>query len=68
MKKTIEYSYPSSTNAVKNGYGSTGCYCVELVDEKHKSKVVAAYPTKIEAIAHAETLPNEWHPLYLKYN
>lgn len=67
MKKTVEYSYPSSTNAKKFGFYNEGCYSVELMDGIKPPKAIAAFKTKAEAINHAEALPNEWHPIYLKY-
>jgi hypothetical protein len=70
--KTVEYSYPSSSNAAKFGFSNSGCYTVETIGEHYGShsipKPVAAFATKDEAVKYAETLPYEWHPLYLKYN
>lgn len=69
--KTVEYSYPSSTNATRFGFGDKGCYTVEEIkqtDKGSKTVAIAAYLTKPEAVKHAETLPHQWHPLYLKYN
>lgn len=69
LKKQVEYSYPTSTNAKKFGFYNDGCYTVELYDSLYIStpKALTAFKTKEEAVAFAETLPNEWHPLYLKY-
>ena len=33
--KSVEYSYPSSPNAEKFGFGNTGCYTVETADSVH---------------------------------
>lgn len=68
MKKTVEYSYPTSPNATKFGFGKTGCYCVKTIKENNPGVAVAAFATEQEAKKHAEALPFEWHWLYLKYN
>lgn len=70
MKKSIEYSYPTSTNAKKFGFYNDGCYTVELHDAVRQStpKAIKGFKTKAEAAIFAETLPNEWSALYLKYN
>lgn len=69
MKKTVEYSYPSSTNAKRFGYDKTGCYTVSTINENYtKQKQLAAFATKAQAVTEAEKLPYEWHWMYLKYN
>jgi hypothetical protein len=67
MKKTIDYAYPTSTSAKKFGFYNTGCYVVQLWDGIKPPKALAGFGTKHDAVKFAETLPNEYHPIYLKY-
>ncbi len=76
--KTVEYSYPSSPNAVsllgcKVG-NSNGCYTVEFTDG-HNPPFVAirrgfadSEEGRAEAVAAANTLPEAWSPLHLRHH
>ncbi len=60
--KCVDYSYPTSTNAVRFGFHK-GCWTVNLTTFSEtcgNTKAVAGFATFAEARAHAETLPNEW--------
>ena len=59
MKKTVEFSYPTSNNANKFGF-KEGCYCVELIPDNGYPKAIAAYKTEREAIDHAHSLDYPW--------
>ena len=61
--KRVDYSYPTSTNATRFGFGKTGCYTVETVKHPQPPKAVAGFSTLDEARAHAETLPCPWDRL-----
>ena len=65
--KTVSYSYPTSPNAKKYGFYKTGCYTVETITDEKPPKSLAAFATKKEAVAFAETLKYRFHWLYLKY-
>lgn len=74
--KSVEYSYPSSPNAVRclGKLGNRkGCYCVKLHDGQNPPVIVGgAYEDseagRSEAVIFANTLPNPWSPLHLRYN
>ena len=58
--KLIEYAYPSSKTATKNGYGKTGCWFVTLYKSDtslDKTDNLAYFGDKSEAIKYAESLP-----------
>ena len=59
--KCVDYSYPTSTNASRFKLPK-GCYTVNLttIGPKCTTHAMAAFPTKDEAIAYAESMPNEW--------
>ncbi len=69
-KKSVGFAYPTSISAGENGYYKTGCWLVETVSDcMTTKKTVKAFPAdqKAEAIAFADSLPEEYHPLFLKY-
>lgn len=61
--KRVEWSYPTSTNAVSLGFSKDGCYSVELITGHEVPKVIAGFDTIEAARAHAETLPEPWDRL-----
>jgi hypothetical protein len=60
--KSIEWSYPTSTNANKFGFANDGCYTVEMVDSfgNNLPKAIKGFATLDEAINYANTLPDEY--------
>jgi hypothetical protein len=55
--KRIEYSYPTSPNAERYGYGRIGCYTIAIIHTPMAIPVtVDAYPTYEEAKACADKL------------
>ncbi len=59
--KKIEWACPTSSNAVKFGFGKTGCYTVEFKEAKNKpAKAVAGFATIDEAETHAACFSYEW--------
>ena len=66
--KSVEFAYPSSTNAECFGYRTTGCWTVDTrAGINGIPKARCAYPTREEAIAVASSLPHEWHPTWLRF-
>ncbi len=59
--KLVDYSYPTSTNATKYGFGKTGCYTVSVAKGSAPGKAVKAFADKASALAFAETLPMPFH-------
>jgi hypothetical protein len=69
--KLIEYAYPSSTTATKNGYGKTGCWFVSLYaseNETIKCKRLKYFANKQEAINYAESLPYPYNYMHKYFN
>lgn len=65
--KKIEWSYPSSPNAKKLGFGKHGCFSVQLAKPGgYKGKALRGFMTLAEAEEYAVTLPNDWSPLSLR--
>lgn len=60
LTKAVAYAYPTSPDAVRFGFGNTGCYTVEMHQLNHAPKPVAAYATEAEARSHCERLPMEY--------
>lgn len=61
--KQVAYSYPSSPNAEKFGFGKTGCYTVSLValSPVRKPPVSVIGLASLEsAKAYANTMPEPW--------
>jgi hypothetical protein len=68
--KLIEYAYPTSTTAVKNGYGKTGCWFVSLYKSEtaiDRVKTLQYFATKQQAEQFADTLPNPYNFMH-KYH
>ena len=63
--KSVEFSYPTSSNAKKMGFNKTGCWTVETRESGKAGKAIKGFLTREEAISHAETMKNEWCPIYL---
>ena len=62
--KLIEYAYPTSTTATKNGYGKTGCWFVCLMESENSCKKVETlkyFLNKSQALEYANTLPNPFN-------
>ena len=70
--KAVDYAYPTSTTATRNGYGKTGCYAVKLVhvhpDGNWTYTHVKAFAKADAAYNHAAARPENWHPLWMKYD
>lgn len=69
--KLIEYAYPSSITATKNGYGKTGCYFVSLFKNDSsfsRVKILQYFLKKADAFNYAETLPNEYNHMHKYFN
>lgn len=71
LVKTVEYAYPTSTNAGRFGFSRKGCYVVEqhywpLRDEAFKP--LAGFATRAEAVAHAQAMTLPWSPMHLRFH
>jgi hypothetical protein len=68
MCKTVEWSYPTSPNAVALGR-KDGCWTVEIIYRQEPPRVLAGFKTRPEALEYARNLATiEWHPLFLKFH
>jgi len=63
--KLVQFSYPSSDNASRFGFAKLGCYTVETWELPDAPVAIAGYYNKADAMAHAETLPEPWNPMFL---
>jgi hypothetical protein len=63
--KSVEWSYPTSTNAKRFGFHDTGCWTVQLTKGIRPPKATAGFKTREEAMAHAETMSEKWSNLFL---
>lgn len=67
--KTVEWSYATSTNAKRFGFYRTGCYTVSLTREQGGSpKALASFAKREDAVKLAQTLPEEWSPMHLRFH
>lgn len=62
--KLVDWSYPSSPNAARFKCPQ-GCWTVSIGPKDRPLEAVKAFPTKAEAMAYAESLPEVW-PAWLK--
>ena len=64
--KLVEWSYPSSPNAVEFGFPKTGCYTLHTANMEFVPfdghKTVGGYATLAEAKRAGESFPYPWHP------
>jgi len=68
--KSIEFAYPSSTTAVKNGYGKTGCWLIKIypsIESTIGGKKLEVFEQKETAIEYADALSYPYTNLHLKY-
>jgi hypothetical protein len=68
--KLIEYAYPTSTTATKQGYGETGCWFVSLyksITACDRVAILQYFPTKLQAEAFAEKCDYPYNFMH-KYN
>lgn len=66
-RKAVQWSYPTSTNAGKMGFGKAGCWTVEAIrflPAQQPPVPLKGFADKGEAIAYAETLEHDWHGDY----
>lgn len=68
--KTVEYAYPTSTNAKKAGFHDEGCWCFHLLDSarEYQGKLIAGYAKREDAITRAEQSSLPWSPIFLAAN
>ena len=61
-KVHVDWSYPSSPNAERAGFGKTGCWSVKLYCDTRPPQAIAAYAPdlKPEAIRYAASLGHPW--------
>jgi hypothetical protein len=64
--KMVDYAQPSSPSAKKFGFNTTGCHVVQLMNNSKPPKDIKGFATLEEAVDHADTLENEYHPLFYK--
>lgn len=64
QSKLVEYAYPSSTHATKEGFGKTGCWFVSLYPSVNAcigGKAVFHSLTEQEAVDYATSLPDPYN-------
>jgi hypothetical protein len=61
--KRIEWSYPTSPNAVKFKFSKVGCWTVELIEGTNPPWVMEGFDTYEKAKAYANTIPEPWDRL-----
>lgn len=66
--KTVEFSYPTSPNAVKFGFGKVGCWTVETAEDSNPPKAVKGFSLRDDALAYAESLEFSWSPIFLRFH
>lgn len=69
--KLIEYAYPTSTTAIRAGFGKTGCYFVSLYDSDRalfRTTVLKFFVNKQDAEQFANSLPNPFHHWHKYHN
>lgn len=54
---TLNYCYPTSNNAMKHGFGKTGCY---LLNMKGKDAPYATFKDAYMAVVNAKSAPTRW--------
>lgn len=64
--KSVEFAYPTSTNAARFGFSKDGCYTVELGFPGQPAVAVAGFATREEAIAAAKLQPEPWSALFTR--
>jgi hypothetical protein len=64
ITKTVEYSYPSSTNADRFGF-KNGCWCVELIPDNGYPKAIKGFESEKEAVDYAVNMPEPWSACWL---
>jgi len=65
--KSVEWSYPTSPNAVRFGF-KNGCWTVQICTGTGEPRSIAAFITKAEAIAHAQQIKLDWNPAYTRFH
>lgn len=60
MKKTLEWSYPTSPNAERAGMSRTGCWTISVGDGVRVSRVVSHHANPSEALAAADAMGEPW--------
>ena len=67
--KAIAYSYPTSPNAERFGFGAAGCFTVELTElepQRQPPRAVSAFADIEEAETQAALLPEAWDTYTLR--
>lgn len=67
--KTIEWSYPTSSNAERLGFKDTGCWSVERTGLAAATPVaVRGFQERADALVFAKTMPEPFSPLFLHFH
>lgn len=70
--KSVEYSYPTSDNAIRFGFEQEGCWTVQRVSRDNgqlrSTEAIAGFATLTEALEHARAWPLPWCSLCLAYH
>ncbi len=69
--KLIEYAYPTSSHAEKQGYGKTGCWFVSLYQSEtslKRSGILKHFLTVGEAEEFADKQPEPYHFMHKYHN
>ncbi len=69
-RKSVEWSYPTSPNAVRFGFAKVGCWTLELVDSagNETPMPVSGHATKDQALEASRDWPQAWADFFLRFN
>lgn len=61
-RKSVEWSFPSSTNATRAGFSRAGCWTLNVEDPTGRQTPVAlaSFDTRAQAMETARALPLSW--------
>ena len=65
--KTVEYSYPTSPNAERFGFGNEGCWTVEYNYVSKLPEPIKAFERIEDAVEYVLGLPEPWSLAFLRY-
>lgn len=68
VTKEIGWSYPSSPNAVRFGFGKSGCWTVSTTRGQKPPVALSGHAERSEALTAALKLPYDWAPLFARHN
>lgn len=62
--KSVQHAYATSPDACRFGYGSTGCYTLNLRTEQNPPQALQGFDTYAEALQEAEKMSEPFDPIH----